>query len=137
MSIRLEFTGTFSLGQLHEELLSAIPALRPVPDEITPGTFAEVVTVLGSETDVVLIVPDDADQVAIQSVIAAHKPAPVTPPPAPDPLVPASVAVSTAVAAAMATVAITSPNLTQAQKDSIQSQVQAKVQSVITTHFAE
>lgn len=57
-------------------------------------------------------------------------------PPLPvDPLVPASVAVDTAVAAAMATVTITSPNLTQAQKDSIESQVQTKVQDVITQHL--
>jgi hypothetical protein len=52
-----------------------------------------------------------------------------------DPLVPASVAVGTAVAAAMATVAITSPTLTQAQKDSIHSQVTAQVQAVIDEHL--
>ena len=52
-----------------------------------------------------------------------------------DPLIPASVAVGTAVAAAMATVTITSPNLTQTQKDSIETQVQTKVQAVIDQHL--
>lgn len=56
--------------------------------------------------------------------------------PQPDQPVPASVAAACAVEAAMATVAITSPNLSEAQKSSIQSAVQAQVDVVIQEHLA-
>lgn len=74
-------------------------------------------------------VPAGTDLSVVEAGVAAYEPPAA--PPAPDPLVPASVAVATAVAAAMATVAITSPNLTDAQKASIQTAVTEQVQAVV------
>jgi hypothetical protein len=78
-------------------------------------------------------VPEGTAQSVIDAAVAVYQPPP--PPPPPDPFVPASVAVETAVAAAMATVAITSPNLTDAQKQTIQTQVTTQVQAVIDQHL--
>jgi hypothetical protein len=89
---------------------------------------------VGPDGFVVEVASDDP--AAIFAVVSEVDNPPAAPPPAPpDPPVPASVAAATAVAAAMATVAITSPDLTDAQKTSIQTQVQAEVDAVIQQHL--
>tara|TARA_R100001143_G_C3273225_1_gene93176 strand:+ start:128 stop:361 length:234 start_codon:yes stop_codon:yes gene_type:complete len=70
------------LSKLHDELLSAISALRPVQaDPIVlidgvamknPVMYVEGVSGEASDCWVRLVVPDDADESAIQAVIDAH-----------------------------------------------------------------
>jgi len=78
---RLHYEIKNTLTRLHEELLEAIPALRPIAGA-SPGAIlgddlrreAVMVPVEGNEENVWLTVPDDADEAAIARVIAAHKP---------------------------------------------------------------
>jgi hypothetical protein len=67
------------LSKLHDELLAAVPAVRPVtgPD----GTLVAVMRVEGDGNLIRLTVPDAADETAITAVVAAHDP---TPDPVPD-----------------------------------------------------
>ena len=72
----LHFQTPNDLSLLHDELIAAIPALKPrsVPgtelDE-SPG-LAPVMTVEGLGADIWLGVPDEVDEGAIAAVIAAH-----------------------------------------------------------------
>jgi hypothetical protein len=70
------------LNQLHDELLASLPALRPTRDPsgrtFLDGTPAlvPVMRVEGMGDAITLIVPDDADEMAIRAVVQAHVPAP-------------------------------------------------------------
>lgn len=63
-------------NQLHEELLAAFPQWAPLaqPDgfKVDPG----LLRVESTATEVRLTVPDDADEAAVQAVVAAHTPRP-------------------------------------------------------------
>ena len=69
----LTYTRRHDLGRLHDELLAAGVPL-PLLDGCTP--------VQGRGDEIILSVPDDADEQAIAAVVAAHDPTPV---PEPDP----------------------------------------------------
>lgn len=75
--MRISFTGTFHVAKLADDLMAAIPALRPVPGE--DGILVHVCTVDATEAGVVVVAPDEANQKAIAAVVKAHDP---TPPPA-------------------------------------------------------
>lgn len=64
----LQFTKVNDLSQLHDELLAAIPALRPV-------NSAPVMSVEGLGNSITLTVPDNTDAAAVQAVVTAHNPA--------------------------------------------------------------
>lgn len=72
--MRLHYERPNDLSKLHDELLAALPALRP-----TEG--GPVLAVEGLGDDIWLTVPDDADQDAIAAVVAAHDPTPSEPGP--------------------------------------------------------
>ncbi|MCH8894100.1 MAG: hypothetical protein J4N75_07195 [Chloroflexi bacterium] len=73
----LKFNKPNNLSLLHDELMSAIPELRP---RLTPNlpsingqpATAPVMTVEGLDDDIWLGVPDDVDEAEIATVIAAH-----------------------------------------------------------------
>lgn len=69
----LTFNRPNLLSKLHDELLAAVPSIRPVNG--TP-----VMAVSGDDTHVYLTIPDNADNVAVTAVVNAHDP---TPPPVP------------------------------------------------------
>jgi hypothetical protein len=69
----LTFVRPHDLGKLHDELLAAGVPL-PLVNGCTP--------VQGRGDEIMLTVPDDADEQLIAAVVAAHDPAPA---PAPDP----------------------------------------------------
>lgn len=77
----LHFLKPNNLDRLHDQLVAALPALRPVPntvgrlDPVTGQVALEpVIAVEGRGDDIWLTVPDNADEVAIVNVIAAHDP---------------------------------------------------------------
>jgi hypothetical protein len=72
-----------SLPKLTDELLAAVPALRPAPDP-DGGRPTAVFQIWGDDQNVTLAVPDDIDADAITAVIAAHDPAPLPVPASPD-----------------------------------------------------
>lgn len=76
---RLHYTRTNNLSKLHDELLAAIPALRPIPND--DGKLVVVMRVEGRGDDIWLTVPDDADETAIAAVVDAHDPTPRPVPP--------------------------------------------------------
>ena len=69
----LTYTQPHDLNQLHDELLAAIPALRPILG--ADGEYYAVMLVTGDGDTITLNVPDDADTNAIAGVVAAHDPA--------------------------------------------------------------
>ena len=75
---RLNFTKLNNLSLLHDQLLAAIPDLRPISNDqgridSDGNTALEAVMVVeGTATEVSLTVPDDADQAAIAAVVEAH-----------------------------------------------------------------
>lgn len=78
---RLSFTKPNNLSLLHDQLLEAIPDLRPIPNaqgrisDFTGGVELEPVMVVeGLGDEVWLTVPDTADENAIAAVVAAHDP---------------------------------------------------------------
>lgn len=73
--MRLHYTRPNALSQLHDELLAAIPSLRPTNGQV-------VLRVEGSGNNIYLDVPGDSNVDAIATVVTAHVPAP--PPPLPD-----------------------------------------------------
>lgn len=79
----LIYTHPYDLSKLADELIAAIPSVRPVvgPD----GKMWGVMTVAGLPDGVVeIIVPEDVDEKAIAAVIAAHDPTPkIVPAPGP------------------------------------------------------
>lgn len=76
---RLHFVKPNALSILHDELVAALPALRPVPVG-ADLRVSPVMTVEGRGDDIWLTVPDDADAAAIGAVVAAHDPAAARPP---------------------------------------------------------
>lgn len=80
----LRFKRPHHLGKLHEELLAAVSALRPVPGP--DGIPTARLLLSGDGENIEAIVPDDLTQqdiAAIEQAINVHDPAP--PPPPPDP----------------------------------------------------
>ncbi len=73
--MRLRYTRAVHLSKLHDELLAAVPELRPLDDE-TP-----VMTIEGNDTEVRLTIPEDVDLATIEAVVRAHD---ATPLPDPD-----------------------------------------------------
>ncbi len=75
---RLHFQKPNDLSRLHDELLRVLPALRPTggpadaPSLERSRAAAAVIAVEGKGDDIWLTVPDDADDAAIASVVAAH-----------------------------------------------------------------
>ncbi len=75
---KLQFQKPNNLSRLHDELLGALPALRPTggpadePSLDNNRAAAAVITVEGKGDDIWLTVPDDAEEAAIASVVAAH-----------------------------------------------------------------
>lgn len=80
----LTFPGPAYMPRLLPEL-EALPFLAPVPSTAMPGMLEAVFTI-GRAPDgaVMLVVPDTADEAAIDAVIAAHDPTPPPPIPVPD-----------------------------------------------------
>jgi len=76
---RLQHVRPNNLDRLHDELLAAIPALRPRPNE--RGILEAVMQVEGSGDRILLTVPDATDDLLVRGVVQAH----VAPPPAPPP----------------------------------------------------
>lgn len=72
---RLTYTRPHNLVALSDELIAAIPALAPVVG--TDGFKTARMTLSGDGTNLAIEVPDNADVVAIDNVVAAHtNPAP-------------------------------------------------------------
>ena len=78
---RLPFKKTTNLSLLHDELLAAMPDLRPVPNlegrvnALTGEVELEpVMTVEGNDTNIWLTVPGNTDEAAVANVVAAHDP---------------------------------------------------------------
>ena len=67
---RLHFAKPNNLSRLHDELLAAIPTLRPIPN--ARGENEPVMAVEGRGDDIWLTVPDDADEAAIAAIVQAH-----------------------------------------------------------------
>lgn len=72
--LELTYTRPNDLAQLHDELLRAVPSLRPVPGGGPSGYAAAVMSAEASGEDVRLLVPDDTDAGAVDAVVAAHVP---------------------------------------------------------------
>jgi hypothetical protein len=70
---RLHFTRANNLNHLHDELLAAMPSLRPAPN--ARGELEAVIQVEGLKDDLWLTVPDSADATAIAATVQAHDPA--------------------------------------------------------------
>jgi len=75
---QLRFTKTHDISQLQDELFVAIPALSPALNDagrIDPaGEVARepVIYAHGQGNEIILTVPDAADEAAIQAVVDAH-----------------------------------------------------------------
>ena len=78
MAKRLHFQKTHALSQLHDEVLAAVPEVRPRMS--APGQWEAVMAVEGRGDDVWLTVPDEADAATIAAVVSAHTPQPPAPP---------------------------------------------------------
>jgi hypothetical protein len=70
MTKRLNFSKAHNLGQLHDEILAAFPALAPTPDGA--GQRVAIMGVEGLGDGLWLTVPDGTDEVALAAVVAAH-----------------------------------------------------------------
>jgi hypothetical protein len=66
----LTFTKAHDLSQLHDELLTAIPALAGVYESGQPNLRVE-----STGNEIRLFVPDNADEGQISTVVTAHDPA--------------------------------------------------------------
>ena len=67
--------GTVSVNQLHDELLTKVPAWRGTPQP--NGTFVNpLLQVEFSNDDVTLTVPDQTDEAVVQAMVKTHKPKP-------------------------------------------------------------
>lgn len=71
----LHYERPVHLDRLHDELLAALPALRPQAGR-------PVLAVQGTPAEVWLLVPDDADEPSIAAIVEAHDPTPPAPQPA-------------------------------------------------------
>jgi hypothetical protein len=63
----LTYTTPHRLNKLHDELLAALPALRPDRESGYAGAG-----VTGDGTTLVIEVPDDTDEQAVNAVVVAH-----------------------------------------------------------------
>jgi hypothetical protein len=66
----LDFNRPNNLGLLADELLAAVPVLRPVED--SSGVLQQITRIEARGADIHLEVPDDADESAIQAIVDAH-----------------------------------------------------------------
>lgn len=67
--------GTIEVGQLHEELLARFPQWQGT--KRADGKFTNpTLQVESNGSKVLLTLPEDADEAAVQAVIAAHTPTP-------------------------------------------------------------
>lgn len=85
----LTVTRPHHLAKLTHELLAACPELAPrlIPDAQLPNgapVRAASFKLMATGNTLRIVVPDDADDAAIQAVIAAHDPTPPPAPPVPD-----------------------------------------------------
>ncbi|HEY8342212.1 MAG TPA: hypothetical protein VIK75_04275 [Calditerricola sp.] len=81
----LKFNRPHHLCKLHDEILAAVPALRPVPG--SDGVPVARLLIGGDGQTVEMVVPDDLapeDLAAIEAVVNVHDPTPPPPPPDPD-----------------------------------------------------
>ena len=75
---QLHFQTLNNLSLLHDDILAAVPSLKPVPNirgELDPnGNIAlePVMVVRGNEANVWLEVPDSVDEAAIAAVVQSH-----------------------------------------------------------------
>lgn len=67
---RLHFTRPNNLSKLHDELLAAMPGLRPVLN--AQGEREAVMQAEGKADDIWLTVPDSTDDVAVTTVVRDH-----------------------------------------------------------------
>jgi len=74
----LHYARINDLSRLHDELLSAIPGLRPILN--AQRQREAVMVVQGREDDIWLTVPDMADEVTIAAVVQSHNPLTPKPP---------------------------------------------------------
>lgn len=84
---QLTYVGSYHLGKLHQELLAIFPDWRGVLG--VDGRYHEPKLIVGGDvpdpdsniaTNLILDVPDNADQSAIEQILAAHDPTPPQPP---------------------------------------------------------
>lgn len=78
----LKFSKRHHLAKLHDELLAAVPALRPQPGP--DGVPVARLLLSGDGENIEAIVPDDLspqDIDTIKAVVNAHDPTPPSPPP--------------------------------------------------------
>jgi hypothetical protein len=73
----LHFNKANNLDKLHNELLEAIPSIRPVAD--INGRYIALATLQGLGDDIYITVPDETNEAEIQAVINAHDPTPIPP----------------------------------------------------------
>jgi len=65
--------GSMDVNQLHDELLAKFPAWRGT--QLPDGTFTDPpLRVEYTDQEIMLMVPDNADETAMQAVIKAHTP---------------------------------------------------------------
>lgn len=81
--MQLTYSHQNSLPKLLDELLAAIPALRPVPAG-DGGLPVAVLHLWGDGDSITLEVPDAVDEAAVTAVVAAHDPTPLPVPASPD-----------------------------------------------------
>ena len=80
----LSYRKVHNLSLLHDQILAAVPSLRPVPKPSEPSVLEAVMRVEGQGDDIWLTVPDTADEAAITVIVQAHdatRPVPRTPDP--------------------------------------------------------
>ncbi len=71
-------TRPHDIGQLHDELEAAVPALRPKSEN---GERVAVMSATSRGDEITLLVPDEADEATVRAVVSAHVPRARTPPP--------------------------------------------------------
>ena len=76
--VRLHFVQPHHPGKLYDEIIAAIPALRPAPNE------RQILGLSWLGDDIWLTVPDDTDPAIVAAVVVAHDPTPLPVPPTPD-----------------------------------------------------
>jgi hypothetical protein len=77
--------GSINVNQLHDELLERFSTWRGTQQ--ADGSFRDpVLRVEHTDQEIILTVPDNADEAAIQSMVASHVPRPRATGPAQDPL---------------------------------------------------
>lgn len=68
---QLYFSRPNNLSQLHDEIMVAIPSLAPIRDQEGVGTPVMAIEGIGDE--IMLSVPDDAQDASIESVVRGHR----------------------------------------------------------------